>query len=97
VKAGIEIEAELQRLGYKAGLGQKISEASPIVNRFYGKKFNEIDGWLIPARRMHTRHKMDVFYGILFVSLIFVSASLSLAFQPNKIENPKKTEYRVTQ
>lgn len=81
VKAGIAAEAELQAQGYNVALGTKISEASPIINRFYGTKIDSKDFFLFAKRRMHSRHKMDVFYGILFVALIGIAIVLGIGLQ----------------
>ena len=92
VQAGIASEAQLRALGYDVALGTKISEASPITNRLYGKKIDSTcPFYTLPKRQMHSRHKMDVFYGILFISLIGISIVLAtgLAAEDSLIANTR--------
>jgi hypothetical protein len=81
VQAGIAAEGELTALGYNVSLGTQISAASPIENRLYGTKINQKDFFLFARRRMHSRHKMDVFYGILFASLVGIAAAVGAGVQ----------------
>lgn len=82
VQAGISAEAQLRARGYDISLGSKISEASPIINIFYGKKLDSEYWLLFPKRKMHSRHKMDVFYGVLFVSLVAMAVFLAIGLHP---------------
>jgi hypothetical protein len=69
VFAGIEAEGALKDLGYKVGLGSKISERSPFTLWVFGKK-------------IHSRSKMDMFYLMLFAALVIVALSLNHGIQP---------------
>jgi hypothetical protein len=84
VREGADSEDELRKRGYIIHLGSKISEASPVTNRFYGKKIDTSDTSIFPQRRMHSRHKMDVFYGVLFIALVLMSISLGVGLNPPK-------------
>jgi hypothetical protein len=99
VKAGIDAEAELQAQGYSVALGTKIREASPIINRLYGTKIDSKDFFLFAKRRMHSRHKMDVFYGTLFVSLIGIAILLGIGLQqrpqPAGMQAPESGPARI--
>jgi len=82
VRAGADAEAELQARGYKVGLGAKISEASPFDNRLYGKKIDPRDFFLFAKRKMHSRHKMDIFYGMMLISLVVITLLLIIGLRP---------------
>lgn len=82
VDAGIKAEQALQQLGHDVSLGRDISEKSPIDNFFYGTKIEDRNLFLIPKRRMHSRHKMDVFYIILLLSLLIISLLLAWGIHP---------------
>jgi hypothetical protein len=69
VKAGIEAEAALNGLGYQVNLGTEISKASPFT--------------IWPTTlRVHSKTKMDMFYGILLVALLIVAACLGIGVRP---------------
>lgn len=65
VKAGAEAESKLTSLGLVVDLGSQISKASPLSLPLVNKK-------------VHSRHKMDGFYGLL--ALAIMSLSVTLAF-----------------
>jgi hypothetical protein len=69
VGAGIEAESALNELGYKVGLGSKISERSPFTL------------WLFKIK-VHSRTKMDMFYLMLFAALVIVAFFLGFAIRP---------------
>jgi hypothetical protein len=69
VGAGIEAEFALNELGYKVGLGSKISERSPFTL------------WVLKIK-VHSRTKMDMFYLMLFVALVIVGFFLGFAIRP---------------
>lgn len=69
VKAGIEAEAALNGLGYQVNLGTEISKASPFTI------------WLI-NRRVRSKTKMDIFYGILLAALLIVAGFLCVGVRP---------------
>jgi hypothetical protein len=69
VKAGIEAESAIKALGYKVDLGSKISKFSPFTL------------WLT-NKRIHSKTKMDIFYAMLFVGLLIVSACLGFGIRP---------------
>lgn len=71
VKAGIEAEAQLRDLGLKVDLGGQISKASPFTIPLLNWK-------------VHSRHKMDGFYGLLALAIIGLGASLGVAVHPPK-------------
>jgi hypothetical protein len=69
VKAGIEAEAALKALGYQVDLGTQISRASPFT--------------LWPTKHVvHSKSKMDMFYGMLLLALLIVAAGLSFGIRP---------------
>ena len=72
VRAGIEAEYALDTLGYKVNLGTEISKASPFTL------------WLTNWR-IHSKTKMDMFYGILLVALLVVAFSLGLGIHAQPI------------
>lgn len=88
VSAGIKAEGELQKHGYSVALGRDISEKSPIDNFLYGATIENKCFFLVPKRRMHSRHKMDVFYGILLLSLLTISALLAWGIHPTQSQAP---------
>jgi len=67
VTAGIEAESELKAAGYKVDLGSHIKKASPFI----------VFGWSV-----RSKYKMDMFYGILILSLLIVSIVLGLGVRP---------------
>jgi len=71
VKAGIDAESELTNLGIKVGLGASISNASPFNLWIFGNK-------------VHSRHKMDGFYGLLALAIIVLAVTLACAIKPLK-------------
>jgi hypothetical protein len=77
VGAGIEAESALKELGYKVGLGSKISERSPFTL------------WLLKIK-VHSRTKMDIFYLMLFAALVIVAFFLGFAIrtQPASMTAP---------
>lgn len=66
VKAGIEAESSLRDLGLKVDLGGQISKSSPFT---------------IPLVKwkVHSRHKMDGFYGLLALAILALGISLGVA------------------
>lgn len=68
VLAGIEAEKAIKDLGYKVDLGSKIKEISPFALWVTGTK-------------IHSKTKMDIFYGMLFAGLLIVSAILAFAIK----------------
>jgi hypothetical protein len=76
VLAGIEAEAAIRDLGYKVDLGSQIKESSPFT--------------LWPTRKkIHSKTKMDFFYGMLFAGLLIVAASLAFG-----IKHPEPSDHR---
>lgn len=65
VMAGIEAEQALKELGYKVNLGLEIKNRSPFKLWLSGKK-------------IHSKTKMDFFYGVLALTLLLVG--LCIAF-----------------
>jgi len=82
VAAGVEAETELKSLGYKVDLGTKISQASPIKIPFFG--------W-----NMRSKNKMDLFYGILIVSLLGISAVLGFGLNAQNAQNAQAPEVKM--
>ncbi len=75
VKAGIEAENALKTLGYKVDLGSQISRASPFI--------------LWPTNRsVHSKTKMDIFYGMLLFALLLVSLLLGFSARPQPASTP---------
>lgn len=70
VKAGIEAETALKDLGYKVDLGSKVSENSPFSLWVVGKK-------------IHSKTKMDIFYWMLVLALLFVAGFLGFGIVPS--------------
>lgn len=69
VKAGIAAEGELNNLGLTVNLGEQVSKSSPFVLPLFGVK-------------VHSRHKMDGFYGILCLAIIALTLTLALGIRP---------------
>lgn len=69
VHAGISAESELNTLGIVVGLGAKISQTSPFVLPFFKLK-------------VHSRHKMDGFYGLLGIAIFSLTVTLALGVKP---------------
>ncbi|WP_414501769.1 hypothetical protein [Zymobacter sp. IVIA_5232.4 C2] len=80
VKAGIEVENKLKDIGIEVELGKHISNASP---------FNL---WVV-NKKVHSRHKMDWFYGLLSIAIIILSITLAHAIKlPENIPKNIKNE-----
>ncbi|RYZ85243.1 MAG: hypothetical protein EOP04_16390, partial [Proteobacteria bacterium] len=60
VRAGVSAENELRSLNVSVSLGEKISESSPFKVPFINCK-------------VHSRHKMDWFYGLLALALAILT------------------------
>lgn len=69
VQAGIEAETALKALGYKVDLGSKISAMSPFKLWVFGTK-------------IRSKTKMDIFYWMLVLALLFVAAFLGFGIGP---------------
>jgi len=69
VAAGISAESELKKLGVVVDLGVKISQSSPFT---------------VPLinRKVHSRHKMDWFYGLLALALAILTITLAVGIKP---------------
>jgi hypothetical protein len=78
VGAGIDAESALKALGYKVGLGSKISERSPFTL------------WLTEIR-IHSRSKMDMFYLMLFAALVIVALCLNFGIRPQPTSTTAST------
>lgn len=72
VRAGIDAEGELTKLDIRVGLGRHINEASPFKLWVFGNK-------------VHSRHKMDGFYGLLAIAIIVLTVTLGYAIKPPNI------------
>ena len=72
VKAGTDAEAKLTSLGLTVDLGSRISKASPFV---------------LPLirREVHSRHKMDGFYGLLGLAIFALTATLAFGIRPASV------------
>lgn len=68
VAAGIAAEIELTNAGYKVALGTEIKNASPFKLWLFG--------WSI-----RSKHKMDMFYAIILLSLMLVSGVLGFGIK----------------
>ena len=68
VNAGIEAETAIQDLGYKVDLGFQIKKISPFTLWF-------------TSGEIHSKTKMDFFYGMLFAGLLIVSGILAFAIK----------------
>lgn len=78
VAAGIAAERALGLLGLKCELGTEIKNASPFKMWFFGQ------------RNVRSKHKMDLFYLMLLVSLLLVAGVLGFGLpHPQKIVNTK--------
>lgn len=75
VKAATSVETILNEAGIKIPLGAEISKASPVK---------------VMGFTLHSRHKMDLFYGIIGVAIILLS--MALAFGTKPIEQGKLKE-----
>lgn len=75
VQAGIEAETALKELGYKVDLGSKISTMSPFTL------------WVI-GTKIHSKNKMDIFYLMLVVALLFVGGCLAFGIRPQAVPAP---------
>lgn len=69
VAAGISAESELQKHGVVVNLGGKISQSSPFTVP-------------IIKRKVHSRHKMDWFYGLLALALAVLTFTLAIGVKP---------------
>lgn len=69
VKAGEKAEEKLTSLGLAVNLGSQISKASPFTLPVFKKK-------------VHSRHKMDGFYGLLALAIGALSFTLAFAVKP---------------
>ena len=72
VMAGIDAEAALKELGYKIDLGSRISEHSPFTL------------WLT-TKKIHSKTKMDLFYGMLVGALAIVAICLGVGIRPEPV------------
>jgi hypothetical protein len=79
VGAGIKAEATLKTLGFTCDLGSEIKDASPFNMWFFGK------------RRVRSKHKMDLFYLILLLSLLLVAGVLGFGLPRPKEGAPQPT------
>lgn len=82
VRAGAAAEKDLQSMGYNIELGASISASSPIPNWIYGKKDPTSYASFLHRRQMHSKHKMDVFYGILLLALVMVGTAIAFGVEP---------------
>jgi hypothetical protein len=80
VLAGIEAEKNLKDLGYKVDLGAKIKEISPFM----------LWKWEI-----HSKEKMDIFYGVLLAGLLIVSGILAFAIKHPETPPPLAPEQKI--
>jgi hypothetical protein len=78
VAAGIKAESSLKAFGYTCELGTEIKNASPF------------DMWFFGNRQVRSKHKMDLFYLILFLSLLLVAGVLGFGL-PNQQRPTKKS------
>lgn len=70
VKAGINAECQLKSHGVVVSLGEKISQSSPFTVPFINRK-------------VHSRHKMDWFYGLLALALAILTFTLAVGIKPS--------------
>ena len=75
VMAGIEAERILNDLGYKVNLGSEIKNKSPFTMWVLGK-------------RIHSKTKMDFFYGVLVLTLLFVGSCLAFGVRLQSVPAP---------
>ena len=81
VQAGIDAESVLTNLGINVKLGTHIKDASPFTLWIFGKK-------------VHSRHKMDGFYGLLALAIIILAVTLACANKPPKtVPETAKSEF----
>ena len=80
VKAGIDAELALKALGYAVDLGSQISKASPFVI------------WPTDLR-VHSKTKMDMFYGMLVVTLLLVAAFVGYGVPTDHVTVPGSTGF----
>jgi hypothetical protein len=79
VTAGIAAEAALKSAGYDVDLGSEIKKASPFTMWFFGR------------RQVRSKHKMDLFYLVLLMSLLIVAVILGFGIN----EPPKSSKADV--
>jgi hypothetical protein len=82
VKAGIDAEKALKSLGYEVDLGSQISAASPFM-------------FLSTRWRIHSKTKMDIFYGMLLFALLLVAACLGFGVRPQSATPPNPGSFAV--
>lgn len=82
VQAGIDAENALRALGYTVDLGSRILEASPFKL------------WLT-GRCVHSKTKMDIFYGMLLLTLLAVAASLGFVVRPQRTTPPNPASFAM--
>ena len=79
VQAGIEAETALKEMGYKVDLGSQISAKSPFTL------------WVL-GTQIHSKTKMDIFYCMLVVALLFVGGCLAFGIRPQPaLDSPVST------
>lgn len=71
VKAGIDAEKELTNLNVNVGLGEHIKNASPFKCWIFNKE-------------VHSRHKIDIFYGLLALAIFVLVLTSGCAIKPPK-------------
>jgi hypothetical protein len=69
VLAGISAEGELKRHNIVVDLGSNISKSSPFTLPFFKVK-------------VHSRHKMDGFYGLLGLAILILTVTLAIGIKP---------------
>lgn len=69
VAAGIKAETALEGLGFSVDLGSEIKKSSPFSM------------WLFGKRNVRSKHKMDLFYLILLMSLLIVAGVLGFGLK----------------
>ncbi len=74
VVAGTEAEARLNELGLKVDLGLQISAASPFTLPLIKTK-------------VHSRHKMDGFYGLLALAIVVLAITLAYGVRSGQSSN----------
>ena len=75
VQAGIQAETALKQLGFTVDLGSQISSKSPFTL------------WVFKVP-IHSKTKMDIFYLMLVVALLFVGGCLAFAVRPQIVPKP---------
>lgn len=73
VTAGISAEGELNQSNISVKLGTCVSARSPFVIPFINLK-------------VHSRHKMDGFYGLLFIAIIALALTLGIGIRPSPVQ-----------